>query len=289
MLRHYLRLARPLDWLKNGFVPLGLLFAEAWSSAATVTAVAIATAAFCLAASAAYAFNDVADAPADRLHAQKRLRPVAAGQIAPAAALVFGGALAIAALAVAASVGWVLAGIVAAYLALNVAYSRLLRRIPVLDVAAIAAGFMLRVLAGTLGVGIPPSQWLLATTLALALFLAFAKRRAESRTPTPGATRRALATYPPNLLDYATLASAAAAAALYAGFTLDGESIRWHAAPLLWITAPPAIGVLARYAWLVFRRGCGENPARDLAGDPPIALLSAAWLALTVLVTGGYA
>lgn len=284
----YLRLARPLDWLKNGFVPLGLLFAEAWHRLPLVLDVAIVTAAFCLAASAVYAFNDISDIQADRQHPRKRHRPVASGAVPPRHALLFAVILAFGALALAASVRAEALGIVGAYLVLNVFYSRLLRRIPFVDVLTIAAGFMLRVLAGTVGVGIPPSGWLLATSLALTLFLGFSKRRAESLSPAePGATRPALAAYGPRLLNGLTLASATAAGALYAGFTLDPGSIQWHAAPNLWLTAPPAIGVLARYVWLVFRHNKGENPARHLVGDRWILLLALLWLILTVLVIRG--
>ncbi|MGE0151048.1 MAG: UbiA prenyltransferase family protein [Reyranellaceae bacterium] len=284
----YLRLARPLDWLKNGFVPLGLLFAEAWHRTPLVIDVALVTAAFCLAASAVYAFNDVADADADARHPRKRHRPVASGAIAPRRALAFAMVLAFAALVIAAAVRAEALGLVGAYLVLNLFYSRLLRRIPFVDVLTIAAGFMLRVLAGTVGVGIPPSGWLLATALALTLFLGFAKRRAEFVSANGDASRASLSAYNRRLLDALTLATAVCAGALYAGFTLDARSIEWHAAPNLWLTAPPALAVLARYTWLAFRAGKGENPARELIGDPWIALFAALWLATTVAVIGGF-
>lgn len=284
-----LRLARPLDWLKNGFVLLGLLFAEAWHSGALVINVALATVAFCLAASAVYAFNDVNDADADRRHKFKRQRPVASGAVSPRQALVFACALALASLLIAATVRPEALAIIGLYLILNVFYSRLLRRIAFVDVATIAAGFMLRVLAGTVGVGIPPSGWLLATSLALTLFLGFAKRRAESVSrDTGGSIRPSLAAYNPRLLDALTLLCAVLAGLLYTGFTLDRRSIEGHAAPLLWLTALPALGMLARYAWLVFNREQGENPVRDLLEDPTILALGLLWLAITVLVLGGF-
>ncbi len=285
-LRPYLRLARPVDWLKNGFVPLGLLFGEAWADIDLVGDVVLATGAFCLAASAVYAANDVADADADRLHPSKKERPVARGEIAPAGAIAFAGTLAALALAMAAAIGLTAMLIVGAYLALNAAYTLALRRIPFLDVATIAAGFMLRVLAGTTGVGIPPSQWLLATTLALALFLGFAKRRAEFANH-DGQSRQSLQAYSLPLLNVLTLATAICAGGLYVGFTLDRQSVAWHAAPHLWLTAPPALAVLGRYVWLVFFCAKGENPARDLTGDPWIAGLALLWLAATVATIGG--
>jgi 4-hydroxybenzoate polyprenyltransferase len=285
----YLRLARPLDWLKNGFVPLGLLFAEAWTNKALVIDVALVTIAFCLAASAVYAFNDVSDADADRKHKFKRQRPVANGEIAAWKGLAFAIVLAVIAMMIAASVRPEALAIVGGYMLLNIFYSRLLRRIAFVDVLTIAAGFMLRVLAGTIGVGIPPSGWLLATSLALTLFLGFAKRRAEIVARGVGEPiRPALADYSPRLLDALTLACAILAGILYTGFTLDRRSIEGHAAPLLWLTALPALGMLARYAWLVFNREQGENPVRDLLEDPAILFLGLLWLALTIVVIGGF-
>jgi len=285
----YLRLARPLDWLKNGFVPLGLLFAEAWADKALVIDVALVTIAFCLAASAVYAFNDVSDADADRGHKFKRQRPVASGEIAAWKGLAFAIVLAVIAMMIAASVRREALAIVGGYMLLNIFYSRLLRRIAFVDVLTIAAGFMLRVLAGTIGVGIPPSGWLLATSLALTLFLGFAKRRAEIVARGVGEPiRPALADYSPRLLDALTLSCAALAGFLYTAFTLDRRSIEGHAAPLLWLTTLPALGMLARYAWLVFNREQGENPVRDLLEDPAILFLGLLWLALTVLVIGGF-
>jgi len=284
----YRRLARPLDWLKNGFVLLGLLFAEAWHDAALVVDVALVTVAFCLAASAVYAFNDVNDADKDRRHPFKRNRPVASGEIAPNHALVFAAMLTLLSLILAAAVRAEALGLIGAYLLLNLFYSRLLRRIPILDVLTITAGFMLRVLAGTVGVGIPPSGWLLATSLALTLFLGFAKRRAEMNTLNgANSTRATLSFYTPRLLNALTLVTGAAAGALYMAFTLDSRSMAWHAAPNLWLTAPPAIGVLARYAWLIFTRGKGENAARDFISDFWIVAMAAIWLALTLLSIAG--
>jgi 4-hydroxybenzoate polyprenyltransferase len=213
----YLRLARPLDWLKNGFVPLGLLFAEAWHQRPLVIDVALVTIAFCLAASAVYAFNDVSDADADRRHPRKRQRPVASGAISARQALIFSMSLAFLALAIAASVRAEALALVGGYLLLNLFYSRRLRRIPFVDVLTIAAGFMLRVLAGTIGVGIPPSGWLLATALALTLFLGFAKRRAELVAANGEPARASLAAYNQRLLDALTLSTAIAAGASGAG------------------------------------------------------------------------
>src|SRR4029079_275667 len=175
----WIELLRPRQWVKNAFVLVGLVFGHAWLYAAMVSAALCATLAFCLASGAIYALNDARDAEQDRRHPDKCSRPVARGAVSPGEAAVIFGIIAACAIILAAWVDWRVAAIVAAYLALSGAYSMGLKQVPVLDVVIIAAGFMLRLLAGTLGIGIEPSNWLLACGFLLTLFLGFAKRRAE--------------------------------------------------------------------------------------------------------------
>ena len=174
-----LRLLRPHQWVKNGFVFLGLLFGHAWADPARVTLAIDAFVAFCLVSSAVYVMNDIVDRERDRAHPKKRKRPLASGTVSMAAAIVLMLVCGGAGLAMAWIGGGALPGIFFGYVALNVGYSFGLKHVVILDVFLIAAGFMLRILAGTLGIGIAPSQWLLLTGLLLTLFLGFAKRRAE--------------------------------------------------------------------------------------------------------------
>ena len=148
-LRALLELLRPRQWVKNAFVLVGLVFGHAYREPAMIVAASAATGAFCLASGAVYAFNDARDAAQDRDHPDKRDRPVARGAVPPAQAAALAGLAAASALALAAWTGWKVAAIVAAYLALNAAYTLGLKRVPVIDVVVIAAGFMLRLLAGT--------------------------------------------------------------------------------------------------------------------------------------------
>ena len=170
----FIELLRPQQWVKNAFVLVGLIFGHAYRDPAMLAAALAATGAFCLASGAVYAFNDARDAAQDRDHPDKRARPVARGALSPREAITLWALAAAAAAALALWAGWRVAAIVAAYLALSAAYTLALKRIPVLDVIAIAAGFMLRLLAGTAGIGIEPSNWLLACGFLLTLFLGFA-------------------------------------------------------------------------------------------------------------------
>ena len=185
----YARLARPGQWIKNGFVLVGVLFGHAWAEVAAVQWALTLFAAFCLVSSAVYAFNDVMDRHADRVHPHKHRRPVASGRIPVARALAFAVLLVIAGLGLAASVSPAALVIAGSYIVLNVAYSLGVKHVALLDVFFIAAGFMLRLLAGTQGLGIEPSRWLLLCGLMVTLFLGFAKRRAEIASLGDGAGR----------------------------------------------------------------------------------------------------
>jgi len=284
----YLELLRPRQWPKNGFVLAGLVFGHAWEDAQLVAAAAAATAGFCLGSGAVYAFNDCRDAPRDRLHPVKRHRPVARGEVSAGAACALAAASAAAGLAAAAWAGAGAAAILAAYLALNVAYTLGLKEIPVLDVFAIAAGFMLRLLAGTAGIGIEPSRWLLACGFLLTLFLGFAKRRAEIAQLDQGAGehRPVLAAYSTAFLDRAAFACAAAAAATYALYTLDEDTVALHGTGDLILTLPWVLLGIFRYLYRLHFRGGGGDPAEELLSDPVLVIAVAGWLGTVLWLIG---
>ncbi len=199
----YFKLLRPHQWIKSGFVLVGLLFGHAWHQPLLVEKVLLAALAFALAASAVYVINDLADRKQDREHPEKRHQPLASGAISVGQALLLGGICLVAALTLAWTSSPGVFSIVLAYVVLNVGYSMGLKHVVLLDVFIISSGFMMRLLAGTLGVGIAPSHWLLLCGLVLTLFLGFAKRRAELNVMSGrgGLHRRVLDDYDPVLLD----------------------------------------------------------------------------------------
>ncbi|MEW6687882.1 MAG: UbiA prenyltransferase family protein [Pseudomonadota bacterium] len=280
-------LLRPRQWVKNAFVLVGLVFGHAWRDPALAAAALGATAAFCLASGAVYAFNDACDAAQDRDHPDKRTRPVARGALSARAALGIAALAALAALALGAWSGWRVAAILGAYLGMNVAYTLALKRVPVLDVVVIAAGFMLRLLAGTSGIGIEPSGWLLACGFLLTLFLGFAKRRAEIERLAAGAGlhRRVLAAYSGAFLDKAILASALAMIAAYASYTLAEETVRLHGGGLA-LTLPWVLLGTLRYLYRLKFRGGGGDPAEELLRDPWLALAVGGWVATVLWLIG---
>jgi 4-hydroxybenzoate polyprenyltransferase len=282
--RAYLELARPSHWVKNVFVLAGVVFGHAWDDANLLAAAFITTLAFCLASSAVYAFNDSLDAEQDRDHPDKRDRPVARGAVSTREAHAVAGVLAIASLAAAIWVGATAASIVAAYLVLNVAYTLGLKRVPVVDVFVIAAGFMLRLLAGTSGIGVEPSQWLLACGFLLTLFLGFAKRRAElARLADDAAQHRAvLDAYSTGFLDKAILVCVVGMVVTYAAYTVSPDTASLHGTGHLIVTLPWVLLGTFRYLFRLHFRGGGGDPAEEVIRDPVLAAAGAGWIA-TVL------
>jgi len=278
-----LRLLRPHQWLKNGFVFVGLLFGHAWQQGETVLAVIMAAAAFCLVSSAIYVINDLSDREADRLHPKKRHRPLAAGEVsvtqAVVIALVSAGLGGILAIAASSEVLWIVLG----YAVMNLAYSWRLKQVVILDVFIIAAGFMLRILAGTIGVGIPPSSWLLLTGLMVTLFLGFAKRRSELAVMERGveASRKVLQNYSLPMLDLMIGVCAAGVVMSYSLYTMSAETLAIHQTDKLIYTVPFVLYGLFRYLHLTFSSDAGEDPARDLIRDPHMLITVLGWGALT--------
>jgi 4-hydroxybenzoate polyprenyltransferase len=171
---------------------------------------------------------------------------------------------------------------------LNLGYSFGLKHVVILDVFIIAAGFMLRILAGTLGIGIAPSQWLLLCGLMLTLFLGFAKRRAElaaagrQRRPSP----RARALHRPMLDQFIGIAAAGTVIS-YALYTVSAETVAMHGTRALIATVPFVLYGMLRYLWKLHARGGGGDPAQELLRDPHLLAATAGWLLLVMLLLGG--
>ncbi|SIT16458.1 decaprenyl-phosphate phosphoribosyltransferase [Achromobacter sp. MFA1 R4] len=284
-------LLRPQQWLKNGFVLIGLIFSHGWSDPALVFAVGVGFVAFCLASSAVYVLNDYHDRAVDAVHPKKRLRAIASGRVSLPAARALIAVLAVAALGLPLACGlWPLALSVAGYLVLNIAYTLSLKHKVLVDVFCIAAGFMIRLACGTYAVGIIPSRWMLLCSFMLTLFLGFAKRRAEfASAPVDapaanGGTRTVLRHYSPQLLDILVAITASATLLAYGLYTVDAETAALHGTQHLVITLPIVTFGVFRYIYLLHKGGSGEEPGRDLLADTPIRIAVLAWVAVVVLL-----
>jgi len=270
--RPLVRLLRPRQWIKNSFVFAPLIFSGSFVHPTVVANAIIATLLFCVAASATYVFNDLRDRDADRLHPVKRhTRPIASGAVSVASAHVVLGALGATVLT-----GFLfdvrLTAVILVYLLLNIAYTIKLKRVPVVDLFALSAGFVLRVEAGAVAIGLVVSPWMLITTLCLALYLAAIKRRDELVGPGAG-SREVLRLYSPGLLEKLAERSALAAMVFYGLFVI---TVR----PALVGTIPLVLFGMFRYSFIVERTGTGESPTDALWRDRPLALTVVVWTAL---------
>lgn len=275
------RLMRPHQWLKNVFVFAGLMFSQSWGDGPLVARILLTFAAFCCISSAVYILNDWRDRASDALHPIKFKRPLASGAVSVPMALSLAGVLFIAGGLLAAN-NRVLLLLLGIYVVLNLAYSWGLKHVPVVDVSIIATGFMLRLLAGTLAVGIPPSRWLLLTGLFIALFLGFSKRKAESFHDAER-QRAVMEGYPSSLLDTFMATTMTATILTYSLYATSPESQMQHGERLVY-TVPVVIFGLLRYAYQV-HQGRGEDVSRDLLRDPWIILSLVAWL---LIFLGGH-
>lgn len=276
--RDVLAALRPKQWTKNAFVLVGTLFGHRWSAPDLLSAL-LAFGAFCFASSAVYVYNDWIDRAQDRLHPTKRERPIAAGRIGAPTAAMLGLACAGAAYALAGMIGPTMMFLVSGYFGLNVAYALWLKHVVIADVFAIAGGFQLRLLAGTLGLGIPPSQWLLLCGFALTLLLALGKRRGELVGEGQAeATRRVLGVYTESMLDQLLAVCATLVLAAYGLYTISPDTAAVHGASDLPYTIPIVTYGVFRYLFVL------RNPKVVSDGDPSRLLFADRQLQLTALV-----
>jgi len=284
---------RPRQWTKNLLLFAGLVFSQSADEPASVGRAVLGFLVFCLLSGAVYLFNDCVDAPRDRRHPLKRHRPIAAGRLPVGVARRWALGLGLAAL----GAGWLLGrgfGLTAtAFAALNLAYSLGLKRIVIADVVGIAVGFVLRAVASVevlrpVRGAVPLSPWLILCTFLLALFLGFAKRRAEyvQEASSNHETRPSLRRYDRRLLDVLVGVTFVATLAAYVLYTLaTGTVVQFGTTKLLFTTPFVAAG-LARYLVLVFKDDRGGRPHEILLTDPAIQIAVLGWITSVCLIIG---
>jgi 4-hydroxybenzoate polyprenyltransferase len=279
MIGAMIRLLRPAHWAKNVFVLAPLVFAQRLNDPVALNNGLMAFAAFCLASSAVYLFNDIRDREEDRLHPMKRLRPIAAGDVTVLTATILGLILATVSLTLASSLGWPFFIILAIYLVLNQLYSAGLKHTVILDVMIVSLGFVLRVLAGGAAVHVQVSAWLLLCTFFIALFLAFSKRRHELILLAEDASgqRPVLSHYSPAFLDQMINVVTASTVVAYAMYAISPETAeKFHTRHLIY-TIPMVLFGIFRYLYLIYQRPSNRNPTEAILRDPPFLINMVLW------------
>ena len=277
---------RPLQWTKNFLVFAGLIFSRGLHEPAQVSRSTLAFLVFCLLSGGVYLVNDVVDAERDRAHPQKRHRPVASGRLPRGVALVAGIGILIGAVAAAFLLGVSFGMVAALYAVLLAAYSAGLKHVVIVDTLVIAAGFVLRALAGVVVLNIDFSHWFLLCTSLLALFLTFGKRRHELIALEGGAAdhRPILSEYSPQLLDQMIAVVTASTLMAYALYTVAPETQARLGTSLLPLTIPFVLYGIFRYLYLLYRRDLGGNPSEHLLTDRALLLDIGLWGVTVVLI-----
>lgn len=283
---------RPRQWTKNLVVFAALIFSRQFDQPRLVIFSLLGFAVFCALSAAVYLLNDLHDREKDRLHPVKRLRPIASGELGASRAWGAFVVLSVGALGVAAWVGPRFFGVAIAFVALNTVYSFLLRSRVLLDVMAIASGFVLRALAGAellhaVGTPVQISPWLLICTFFLSLFLALGKRRHEL-----GAVdadhRRSLERYSIGLVDRLTSVTIAVTILSYSLYTIWPETVEKFGTDKLLYTIPFVFYGLGRYLYLVTEEDGGGDPSETLLTDPAILVTVVLWISSVVWILLGH-
>jgi len=285
----YLGLLRPQQWVKNVVVLAGPAAGMKLVEVSALPAVGLTFLSFCLAASAAYAFNDCIDRDADAQHPTKRSRPVASGRISIAGAIGVGSILTMAAIAI--PIVWLpkeVVLVILAYVVLTGLYTIALKRRVILDVIVVATGFIFRALAGALAVGVPTSSWMIACVFTLCLFLGFGKRRSEiamiGSDTDIAAHRRTLLRYTPDLLNHLLTVSAGIAVITFLLYTLDKQG---HPSPFhkehLFYTLPLVVYGVFRFAMLT-ELGIYTGPTEVVLKDRAMLWTIILWAACAMIV-----
>lgn len=300
MLTAFVLSLRPKQWIKNLLLFAGLIFAQRFTDVASVMHAVSGFAVFCVLSGVVYIVNDILDVEQDREHPKKRLRPIAAGRISPAAAGTGAAVLAVVGLGAGFFLLPPLFGLLALiYLVLTCGYSVRLKHVVLLDILVLALGFVLRALGGIVVIDIYPANpveitsYFLLTTLFLALFLASAKRRSElvALGEEAASHRKVLEDYSQEFLDAVVTVAAAGTIFSYALWTTQGQFARAAAEEgvrgdswLLVLTMPFVLYGIFRYLWLVLRRGEGGAPEAVLLEDIPLLATVALWMLTVVAV-----
>jgi decaprenyl-phosphate phosphoribosyltransferase len=271
------RAMRPRQWMKNTLVAAAPLAAGRLDERDIVASTVAAVACFCLASSAVYLSNDVADREADRVHPQKKHRPIATGLVSPNLALSTAAVLAIAAVAIALAIDLQFTYLIIGYLALQGAYALGLKHQPVLDIAVIASGFLMRAVSGGLATDIAVSEWFLMVAGFGSLFMVAGKRYSELLAlGGDSITRRSLAGYTETYLRFIWSAAAGVTITGYClwAFSLPRDgTIAWEAISII----PFVLGIL-RYAIDIDAGEAGE-PEDIVLRDRVLQIIGVFWLA----------
>lgn len=276
---------RPRQWTKNLIIFAGLIFSQNLGHPLLLVKTVLSFILFCVISGAVYIINDILDYKSDLVHPVKKHRPIASGALPRPAALAAAVMLGFAGSALSFLINLPFGAVALTYLLLMLGYSLWLKRLVIIDVFVIAAGFVLRAAAGAEAVSVPISDWLLICVILLSLFLALAKRRQELRAMETNAVvhRQTLFDYSDKLLDQMIAVVTAAVVVSYSLYTMWPETVEKFGTSNLKYTIPIVLYGIFRYLYLIYRKDQGEQPETVLLTDcwllsGVVAYVLAVWL-----------
>jgi len=282
-----LELLRPKQWIKNLFIFAPLLFAGELLHFEILFKSIIAFFAFCGTSSIVYIINDILDKEADKVHKEKKYRPIASGKISISEALIFAIVILVITILLSSTQNFYFWIVLVIYFVLNILYSLWVKHIVILDVFFISAGFMLRVIGGAVAIWVPLSSWMILTTIFISLFLAISKRRAELvqvDEENIEIQRKVLFHYDTVFLDQMNTIAATGTIICYALYTVSEKAIKTFHTENLIYTTPFVIYGIFRYLYLIHIKKLGENPANILTRDIPLIINAILWFIISVLI-----
>lgn len=278
MIRAIVKEARPKQWVKNILVFAAPGAAGSLDDWPILWRTILAFIAFCLASSGTYYWNDIHDVEADRLHPKKRLRPIASGAVPLGVAKVVGTLLLVGGIGLSFAVRWQLGLVTLGYVVLTTTYSTALKHVAVVDLVAVAAGFVLRAIAGAVATEVPMSTWFVLTTSFGSLFIVTGKRYAELREygDHAGAARASLDDYTLGFLRIVLSVSVGAALVTYCIWAFDTKEISGSTWPFYELSIVPMVTALLRYT-LILEQGHGAAPEEIFSADRTLQVLGVVW------------
>ncbi len=284
--KYFIAVLRPNHWVKNFFVIIPVIFSKKIGDLHTDFSVLMAFVLFCLASGSVYIFNDLLDVKNDSSHPIKSKRPLASGKITSTEATIEGATVLSVGLLGSFSLNYNFGIVVLIYVTLNLLYTLYLKHIVIIDVLCIAAGFVLRVVAGGIIVEVPSSPWIIMSTLFIAMFLGFSKRRGElSVNNAAPVTRPVLSSYNEHMIDQFLIISATGALMAYTLFTVSDYAFKRFGTHNLIYTTPFVIYGIFRYYYLIHSKRI-ENPTDILYSDLPMILNIFLWVATVLFIIG---
>ncbi|MHC4534908.1 MAG: decaprenyl-phosphate phosphoribosyltransferase [Planctomycetota bacterium] len=281
----FLEIMRPLHWTKNMFVFAALVFGHKLNDSAALGRAIGGFACFCLAASTAYILNDIIDRQRDRLHPEKRKRPIASGDLKIGSALIIAALCASVSILASFMLSPTFAAIILTYIVLMIFYSILLRKVMILDCVVIATGFCLRAVAGAVVVEVFISQWLIICTFALCLFMAFGKRRSEIvlLQGNGESFRNTLSGYTPELLAHMIDVTSGLAVVCFLLYAMDDRTLQTFGNNHLVYTTPLVLYCIFRFSSLI-QTGKYLGPVQLILHDLPFQIGFVVWVIASVVI-----